>query len=429
MHGISLKTALPLVLALAAHAETHTLTMREAVQRALSQNPEVVMARMDEARAAANIRIAKDPFSPRVTAGSGMAYVNGFPLSIEGSAPSIFQINASQYLFNRPQTYAIAQAKETARGAAFSTAGKADEIAFRVASLYVDADRAGRLAEMAGKQVESLTKVLETLQARVAEGRELPIAAREANVNLLRARQRQMSLDSDRDFAGRSLATALGYTAGDAVVPSASERTAPKLPENETAATRAAIDASNDIKRLDSNLIVKDLEIKGDKAQRLPRIDLVAQYALLGKYNNYDQYFAHFQRNNGEIGASFQIPLLTGPGIRAQVGRAEADQQHIRTEMQMVKDRIALDVHQSYQTLAKADMARQVAQADLELTREQLSVVLAQLNEGRATLRQVEEARFGENEKWIAFYEAQFNTERAQLDLLRQTGELRAALQ
>src|ERR1019366_8032039 len=220
MHGISLKTALPLVLALAAHAETHTLTMREAVQRALSQNPEVVMARMDEARAAANIRIAKDPFSPRVTAGSGMAYVNGFPLSIEGSAPSIFQINASQYLFNRPQTYAIAQAKETARGAAFSTAGKADEIAFRVASLFVDADRAGRLAEMAGKQVESLTKVLE-------------------------------------------------YTAGDAVVPSASERTAPKLPENETAATRAAIDARNDIKRLDSNVIVKDLEIKGDKAQRL----------------------------------------------------------------------------------------------------------------------------------------------------------------
>ncbi len=189
------------------------------------------------------------------------------------------------------------------------------------------------------------------------------------------------------------------------------------------------MEANNELKRLDSSLTVKDLEIKGDKAQRLPRIDLVAQYALLGKYDNYDQYFAHFQRNNGEIGASVQIPLITGASMRAQVGRAESDQQRIRTEMQMVKDRIALDVHQSYQTLARADMARQVAQADLELTREQLSVVLAQLNEGRVTLRQVEEARFNENEKWIAFYDAQFNTERAQLELLRQTGELRAALQ
>jgi hypothetical protein len=57
-----------------------------------------------------------------------------------------------------------------------------------------------------------------------------------------------------------------------------------------------------------------------------------------------------------------------------------------------------------------------------------LSVILAQMNEGRASLRQVEEARFNENEKWIAFYDAQFNAERARLNVLRQTGEMMAAL-
>lgn len=425
MRGIPLM----LTLALAAQAETHTLTMREAVERALAQNPEVVMARIDEARAAASVRIAKGPFLPRVGAGSGLAYSNGFPLSIDGSAPAVFQARANEYLFNRPQTYAVAQARETARGSAFSTAGKADEIAFRVASLYLDADRAGRLSEMAAKQVESLTKVLETIQARVAEGRDLPITAQEGNVNLLRARQRLMGMESDRDFAERSLAAALGYAAGDSVKPSAAERAVPGLPANETAATQSAMSASNELKRLDSNILAKDLEIKGDRAQRLPRVDLVAQYAMLAKFSNYDQYFSKFQRNNGELGASFQIPLFTGSAIRAQVALAESDQLHIRAESQMLKDRIALDVHQSYQSLAKADMARQVAQADLELAREQLSVLLAQMNEGRATLRQVEEARFGENEKWIAFYDAQFSTERARLELLRQTGELRAALQ
>jgi outer membrane protein len=50
------------------------------------------------------------------------------------------------------------------------------------------------------------------------------------------------------------------------------------------------------------------------------------------------------------------------------------------------------------------------------------------MNEGRAALRQVEEARFNENEKWIAFYDAQFNLERARLNVLRETGELTAAL-
>ena len=75
-----------------------------------------------------------------------------------------------------------------------------------------------------------------------------------------------------------------------------------------------------------------------------------------------------------------------------------------------------------------AGQRAQLAQADLDLARSQLSVLLAQMNEGRASLRQVEEARFNEDEKWIAFYDAQFSSERARLNLLRQTGELMAAL-
>jgi hypothetical protein len=64
----------------------------------------------------------------------------------------------------------------------------------------------------------------------------------------------------------------------------------------------------------------------------------------------------------------------------------------------------------------------------LEVTREQLSVVLAQMEEGRATLRQAEELRALETDKWLAFYDAQHLLERARLDFLRQTGNLLAAL-
>ena len=51
-------------------------------------------------------------------------------------------------------------------------------------------------------------------------GRELAVAKQEANVNLLRARQRLLSLKSDRDYAEHNLAAALGYSAQDAVQPS-----------------------------------------------------------------------------------------------------------------------------------------------------------------------------------------------------------------
>jgi len=416
-------------IALPARAETYTLTLKQAVDRALAQNPEIIMARMDELKATLGIRYAQSPFTPRVGAGSGAAYTNGMPLSIDGAAPAVFEIRASQFLYNVPQRYAIKQAKESARGAGFASGEKADDVAFRVASLYIDLDRAARLADSAKKQVESLGKVLEAIQARVEEGRELAVTAQQANVNLLRARQRLAELESDRDYAGHSLASTLGFSASDVVQPAGEERVAPRVPDTEEAALQTALNASGELKRLDSNYTAKGLEIKGDKAQRMPRVDLVAQYALLSTFNNYELYFNRFQRNNEEIGASFQVPIFVGSGVRALVEQAQSDQQHLLAEMQAARNRISLGIHQSYLDIRKADIGRELAQADLDLARSQLSIVLAQMSEGRASLRQVEEARFTEDEKWIAFYDAQFTSERARWNVLRETGELRAALQ
>src|ERR1700749_3998145 len=161
--------ALLLGIALAARAETYTLTLKQAVDRALSQNPDVLMARMDEMKATLGIRYAASPFTPRVDVGTGAAYTNGFPLSIEGSAPAIFQAKTTEFLLNRAQTWAVRQARESARGSGFAAGEKSDDITFQVASLYIDLDRAGRLAETAEKQVQSLDKFLEKRQARGEE--------------------------------------------------------------------------------------------------------------------------------------------------------------------------------------------------------------------------------------------------------------------
>jgi hypothetical protein len=78
--------------------------------------------------------------------------------------------------------------------------------------------------------------------------------------------------------------------------------------------------------------------------------------------------------------------------------------------------------------MKKAESAREVAKLDLEVAREQVSVLLAQLAEGRTTQQAIEQSRFLENEKWIAFYDAQHALERARMDLLHQTGTIIAAL-
>jgi outer membrane protein len=409
-------------------AEVHSLTLSQAVDLALKQNPDLTLARLEEQKAQQGVRVAKDPFTPRIGVGSGLAYVSGFPLSIDGAAPSVLQARATESLFNRQLSYQLAQAKENARGAGFATAAKRDEIAFKTASLYLDAQRAARFAEIAHKQVENVEKVGQTIQGRVSEGRELPIESKRASLATARARQRAEQLTADQDFIERSLAVVLGFGAEDTVHASLDDPPSLEMPTSEDDAIASAVQSSKELRRLESALLAKGLEVRGQKAARLPRVDLVAQYGLFAKYAHYEDFFRTFNRNNGEIGVSLQIPVIAGPAVGALSAQSEADATRLRTELNAARNRITLETRQAYHALHRVETAREVARLDLDVARDQLSIVLALLSEGRSSLRQVEEARFAENEKWLAFYDAEYSAQRARWDLLRQTGTLVAAL-
>jgi len=405
------------------------MTLRQAVDTALKQNPDVTLARLDEQKARMAVRVARDPFVPRIIVGSGLAYSNGFPMSIEGAAPSIVQANAIQYLFNRPQSFAIAQARENVRTAELTGAAKREEIAYRATSLYLDAKRAARVSGLAQKDADSLNKVLETVQAQVLEGRALPLTEKQAALNLARARQVTEGLKEDQATAESALAVALGFTPRDRVRTVEEEQAPPAVAGSEEEVVRRALESNKELRQLESQIAAKGLEMRGERAARLPHADLVAQYAMLSRINNYDQFFKTFQRNNGQLGVSFQLPLLAGPGVAAQVAQTQTDIGRLRIQLKTTRDRITSDIQQGFRDERKATSAADVARMDLEVAREQLSVTLVQTQEGRATLAQVEQARLTENDKWIAFYDAQSNLEKARWNLLHLSGELIASLQ
>ena len=413
--------------AVAAFAENHPLTLRQAVEVALKENPDLVLARLDEQKAQDSVRIAKDPFVPKVYAGSGLAKVWGYPSSIEGAAPSIIQARTDMSLFNRPKSFELARVRENARGAGIITQSKSDEIAYQTASLFLDAQQIARNAQSLQLEIGSLERVSEAVKLRVDEGRELPIENKRLAADVARAHQRYDAAVEDLQYAQASLAVVLGYPAGDRVLPVDDERPSPAIPASEPEAHELALQNNKELRRLESQLQAKGFEVREYQAVRLPVIDLVAQYALFAK-SNYQAFFTNIQRNNGELGVSITIPVLTGSAPKGLASQAQLDILELRTQINQTRNRIELDTQKSYQDLEKAEAAQNVARLDLDYAREQVSVLLAQLGEGRATQQQVDDSRLNEQEKWIIFYEGQHNVEKARLGLLRQTGTLQAAL-
>jgi outer membrane protein len=414
--------------ACAGAAGVRTLTLREAVDLALKQNPDVMLARLDERRAEEAIRLARAPFVPKVVVGSGLAYSSGFPMSIEGATPSILQASGIANVFNRPQSMLVGAARESRHGAAIDTAARQDEVAYRVAEMFLEAGKAAKVVDLVHRETGSLQSVLESVQARVSEGRELPIEAKKTELSLARARYRSQVAEANVRTLTSSLAALLGLDAGEQVRPSDADRTAPDVPDSPDSAVEQALRNSKELQSLESKLLAKQFNIRSQSAARLPRLDLVAQYALLAKYNNYEQFFKAFQRNNGQLGISFQFPLWSSPAISAGTAQAEAEAAQIGVQIRTTRGRIAADTRKAYDDMRQAEAAQDVSRLDLEVARDQVSILLAQMQEGRAVLRQVEEARSSETEKWIALYDAAAGLEKARFALLRQTGALVAAL-
>lgn len=408
--------------------QVRTLTLSQVLDLALRQSPDVALARLEQKKAAEAVRIAKAPFVPTVAAGSGLAYSNGFPLSIEGSAPSIVQAQATGSIFNRQQSHLVSQAKENARGASIDAAAKQEDVVHRAALLFLDAERGARIAEVARRQIDSLEKIRDTVRLRVEDGRELPLRAKEAELNLAKAKQQGQQFEADQAYAESSLAVLLGLPPDERVRAQQQERALPSLSASVETLVNSAIEESKELRSLESALKAKGFEIRSVRAQRLPEVDLVAQYAVLGRFNNYEDFFRRFQRNNGQIGMSFRIPLFTGSAVEARTSQAEAEAAQLRIRLQNTRSRIALETRRLYQAALEARTAREVAKLDLDVAREQLSVLLARMEEGRASLQQVEQARFVEDAKWIAFVDSHYVEQKARLNLLHETGDLLAAL-
>lgn len=424
-----MRSVLPLLLlSLPALAEPRVLTLKQTVELASRQSPEVILARLDEQRAALEVDAVREPLLPRTYAGSGLAYTSGMPMSMEGATPAVVQAKGVRTLWNRPQGYQVAAARESARAASAASASAREDATLRVAALFLDLERAARQSDAARRQLEHAQRIEASTRLRAEEGRVIALEARRAALETARARLRLQQLDSRRKSVSQTLAAALGLDPSEEIVPAGEDRPAPEVPLEEESSVTAALRDDPETRRLEAEVAAKNFHARSYRATRLPRIDLVAQYGLLAKFNNYERFFNRFQRHNGQLGASIQIPLFTSSQDEARAAQAAIEARRLQTQLQQHRRHVESATRQAWQKVRDAEAARELARMDLDLAREQVSLTLARVEEGRASLRDLEQARFQEQERWILFYDAVHDLELARLELLRRTHTLEAAL-
>src|SRR3954447_19884693 len=100
MKARSFTTVVVLLLFAIAGAHAEPVTFHQSVELALRHSGMMAIATADQQRAHANYLELRNLYLPQVTVGSGLGWSYGYPMSIEGSAPTIFNVDTRQYVIN-----------------------------------------------------------------------------------------------------------------------------------------------------------------------------------------------------------------------------------------------------------------------------------------------------------------------------------------
>src|SRR5438067_4427435 len=96
------------------------LPFRRAIELAAQHSGAIAIAAADQQKAYETYLETRNMFLPQVVVGSGLGYSAGFPLSLEGAAPSVFNATTQQFLINPAQRAFIRSAKAQWNASALS---------------------------------------------------------------------------------------------------------------------------------------------------------------------------------------------------------------------------------------------------------------------------------------------------------------------
>ena len=105
----------------------------------------------------------------------------------------------------------------------------------------------------------------------------------------------------------------------------------------------------------------------------------------------------------------------------SSVAFARADLNAANLALENQRNELSLDVRRMARQVHEADLGGEVARLELQLSQENVGVLQAQFDQGRGSLKDLEIAHLEENDKWLAYLDANYAKQQAELSLLQTT--------
>jgi len=408
-------------------ADSDELTLKRAVAIALQNSHDLALARLQYTVALNQTRLDKSDFLPNIYTGLGAIYSDGIPQTPGGTAPSIVSVSYVQQIFNPALRGQYRADQDLAKNRQLEIDRTRDAVIIRTATTYLDLAKVRHALDLLRTEQASAQKILDYIRERAASGYELPIEVTRGELTQATIERDILQLEGRDDVLTEQLRQQLGFPETREVkvapeeLPASAEESVAQL---ETRAMQSSID----LREAENERSAREHLFRAAHQSYFPTVRVIGEYSLLTEYNNYGEFYRHFQPNNVNFGLQIQIPLFaartSAAAALAKSNLAEAD-----ANVGSKRQEIRVEVRQKARDVRELDAAREVARLDLKLAQETLAITQSRFDQGQSSLKELEQDRLAESQKWVEFLNADFARKQGQLSLLQTTGQLAQVFQ
>jgi outer membrane protein TolC len=405
------------------------IPLKRVVELALKHSTLAAAASADEQRALSSYLEARDQYIPQVAIGSGLGKTWGYPLSLEGSAPSIVNFQSQSSLVNPALRDYVRAAKTEWQASTIQSRDQRDQVIQETVLSYAELSKWETLLTHLLDDRSQASKMEQIVNQRIQEGVDNPLLRTQAKLTTARARlriaQAQGAIDVLRNRLSRlsGLPAASIETVADSV---------PALPEvkREVDLEGKAEQSSLAVQFAQAHANATDFRARGEHRALWPTVDFAAQYALLASFNNYENYFrpGSFQQHNATIGVVLRFPFFN-PSQHAHAQAADAEAVHARSDVTAAKDKVSEETLKLQRAVEQLAASQEVADLEYQIAQSNFDAVKVRVDASTATLHDAEDARIQANERYNELQDANFELERGRIQLLRATGDLESWVQ
>lgn len=435
---ISRTALLCVAMALTTMGARAQMSLKGAVGLAISSNPRVRGAEADLKKASAQLSEALDAYVPSITAGAGIGQAYGY----SPQPPTLAEVSAGSLIYNGSQFAYIRSARAGVRAAQLALEDTREAVAQDTALAFVALDHDQQRQKAIQEQAGFADNLVTIVQQRADAGQDSQIDLTEAKLTAAQLRLAALKTEDDIVYDREHLARLIGVAPGtlliDGVFP-----TPPISLDSSPDAAKPYLNAG--VASAFAAADAKLSQAKGDARFRFwPQISLVSQY---NRYATFTDSFAALQRLNtlsngqttlradeGAFGVQISLPILDkNRSAKARASLAEATRALADANSAQL-DALDGESHLRH-TLDELRAQAEVAALDQQLAQQRLDVVRVQLQSGNGNLdapqlspKDEEKARISERDKYLSVLDASYQLQQAEIQLLRQTGDLESWL-